>query len=279
MEKARQTGVRLFCTALYCEDRFNGEASFRHFQDILHFIRERFDRVDLIMNSGHLEKLRADPDQPATVLLMENADALAGDISYVDSLKEEGIRIVGLTHAGNNRVADGNNVLHSDGITTDGREVIHAITRNRIVIDVAHLHQSCFWQLLDLTEGPIISSHTGIRALCNIPRNIDLDQAREILERQGMVGITFNPQMLSMKGNASLEDVFAHVDVLVQKFGPEGVGIGSDFCGFEEPAFGLEDVSKVRKLADMMLEHGYGNEAARKIMGINWLQFYKKLFS
>jgi membrane dipeptidase len=105
-----------------------------------------------------------------------------------------------------------------------------------------------------------------------------MQQAEEIIRRGGLVGITFNPEMLTPEGGANLEHVFIHIDILVQKFGPDGVGIGSDFCGFDDFAEGLEDITKIPQLVEMMLEHGYGEGAVGKIMGLNWLRLYESLF-
>ncbi|MCJ7687110.1 MAG: membrane dipeptidase, partial [Desulfobacteraceae bacterium] len=157
----------------------------------------------------------------------------------------------------------------------DGKEVIGSLNENGLIIDVAHLHPKCFWQLLDLTEGLLISSHTGIRELFNTPRNISLEQAKELFQRGGIVGITFNPEMLSPGGEACLEDVFTHLDTVVQKFGPQGVGIGSDYCGFDLVTEGLEDITGITALIDVMLDHGYPSEDVNDIMGRNWLRIYE----
>jgi microsomal dipeptidase-like Zn-dependent dipeptidase len=88
---------------------------------------------------------------------------LANNIGLGLSLRDRGIYIVGLTHAGKNRLADGNAVFYPEGITPAGREVIHMLNDNNILIDVAHLHPACFYQLMDLVERPCVSTHTGIR--------------------------------------------------------------------------------------------------------------------
>ena len=278
LEKMKASGIRIFCNALYCEDRFNGAPSQGHLREILAFTREHFDATTIIRERRDLSQVLEDPEKIGTVLLLENADALVGNPALVDELLEAGIRIVGLTHAGKNRLADGNAIYHSAGLSREGREVIALLRGMGLVLDVAHLHPKCFWQLMDLMEGPILSSHTGIREQCNIPRNIDLAQANEIVMRQGLVGVTFNPEMLSPDRSASLESIFMHMDTLVQKFGPEWVAIGSDFCGFDSPAQGLEDITKTPKLQEMMREHGYDGEAVEKIMGRNWLRIYEGLF-
>jgi membrane dipeptidase len=278
LAKARQSRVRLFCSALYCEDRFNGAPSPKRVQEILRFTLARFDQVLLIREKTDLVSLRKDPDMLGTLLLLENADALVGNPSLLEELRAAGVRIVGLTHAGRNRIGDGNGVLTPGGLTREGIAVIEAIKDRALVIDIAHLHPVCFWRLLDLFDGPIISSHTGLREFCDIQRNIDMAQAKEIMTRDGLIGITFNPEMLSPAGRADLEDVFIHIDLLVQRFGPEGVGIGSDFCGFGPSTQGLEDTSRVPQLMNVMLEHGYGDEAVAGIMGLNWLRLYQGLY-
>lgn len=278
LEKMRKVGLKLFSNALYCDDRFNGEGSLRHLQHILHFTLDHLDEVTIIRDSNDMESINDDPHLVGTLLLLENADALVGNLSFVEELMGAGVRIVGLTHAGRNGIGDGNAVHIPEGLTPEGISVIRALDDHGILIDVAHLHPKCFWRLLDIFNGPVISSHTGIRRICDIQRNIDLEQAKEIIGRGGIVGVTFNPEMLSPEGKANIEHVFINVDVLVQKFGPDGVGIGSDFCGFEQAAEGLEDITQVPQLFDIMLEHGYGEEAVGKIMGLNWMRIYENLF-
>jgi membrane dipeptidase len=278
LEKARLAQVRLFCTALYCADRFNGAASLGHFKEVLEFTRNHFDQINMIEKAADIKELEENSDLVGTIFLVENADMLAGNLAYAEALKQEGIRIIGLTHAGRNRLADGNGITYSAGLTREGTEVVRALQEHRLLIDVSHLHPACFWELMRVHEGPLIASHAGIRARHDIPRNIDLDQARQIHEREGVVGITFHPEMLSPDGKAGIQEVFAHLDTLVQCFGPELVAIGSDFCGFDLTCEGIEDVSGLTRLKEMMLGYGYGNAATKAIMGLNWLRIYKSLF-
>ncbi|MFH0845414.1 MAG: membrane dipeptidase [Pseudomonadota bacterium] len=277
LKKIREGGVRLFANALYCEDRYNGEKSIKRLEQILKFTTAHFDEVTLIRNKADLEGLEKGPGSPGTLLLLENADALAGDFSYIDKLMEWGIRIVGLTHVGKNRLADGNNILYSEGLTKEGKEIVRALKEQGILIDIAHLHPKCFWELLKLTESPVVSSHTGVRAVCDTQRNLGLDQIKEVIARGGLVGVTFNPEMLSPDGKATIGHIFIHLDVMVQKFGPDGVAIGSDFCGFEGAAKGLEEITKIPQLIDHMVKHGYDEDAVEKIMGLNWLKIYKRI--
>lgn len=279
LEKAREACLRLFCSALYCEDRFNGEASLKNFEALCEFTLNRIEPAAVIRSGGDLARVLEDPETIGTLLLVENADFLADDAAYAEELRSKGARIVGLTHAGRNRLADGNAVRFSDGLSREGKAAVRALRDNGLVIDVAHLHSACLRQLLRMDEGLLVASHTGIRNLSDTPRNLDLEQIREVLQRGGMIGITFNPEMLSPDGKAGMEDVFAHMDTVVQRFGPGGVGIGSDFCGFDSPAEGLEDISKISALGKHLLARGYGKEAVEGIMGTNWIALFKRLLA
>ncbi|NCO58975.1 MAG: peptidase M19 [Deltaproteobacteria bacterium CG_4_8_14_3_um_filter_51_11] len=265
LAKAREAGIKIWGSALYCEDRFNGALSFNHFKDLLSHTRSLLGDISVL---GKYKSL----DEAETFLILENADCLADRSQYAAELASGGFLLAGLTHAGKNRLADGNAVRYSDGITPAGKDVVKALMANGIMLDVAHLHDRCFWELMRLHDGPVVSSHSGVREACDLPRNLSLAQAKEITERGGIIGITVNPEMLASSGPACLYDVYVHMDILVQRFGPLSVGIGSDFCGFDKPAKDLEDTGKLTNIGRLLLEKGYGEDAVSAIMAGNWLR-------
>ena len=277
--KALASGVRLFGTALYCQDAFNGQTAMGHFQEVLHFTLQCFSQEDILRGSEDLTRLRDDPNGLGTLLLLENADVLAGNVAYVETLREQGIHILSLTHAGQNRLADGNAVAYPDGLTRDGEEVIRAVADQGLILDVAHLHAKCFWQVVSRYDGRLIDSHTGARQLHDTPRNIDAEQAKEILDRKGVIGVTLNPEMLSPEGKASVDDVFAHMDTFVQRLGPSLVGIGSDFFGFDRPTRGMEDITQLPALVERMMSHGYDDPSIHAILGQNWVRVYEEILT
>jgi membrane dipeptidase len=278
LAKMRQANLKLFCNSLFCEDRYNGEEAVRHLRRVLHFSVKHLDGVWIVKSHPDFQGLMNAPSRIGTVLLLENADALVRNRPCLEDLVTAGFRIVGLTHVGRNRIADGNKVRHARGFSAAGRDVVRALEARGLMIDVAHLHPECFRELLDLYGGPLCSSHTGLRELCDKPRNIDLEQAGAIVDREGVIGVSVNPEMLSLRGEATIDDVFHHLDLLVQRIGPKGVGIGSDFCGFTQTAAGLEDITGIRRLSEMMLTHGYGDEAVADIMARNWWGLFERLF-
>jgi membrane dipeptidase len=213
--------------------------------------------------------------KPGMIWLIENADGL---LEFDRArLAQAGIKVAGLTHMGRNRIGDGNNVQFPEGLTAEGKTLVEELGREGFAFDVAHLAEPGFRDLTRLCEGPLISSHTGVRALADIPRNLTRNQVAAILERKGVIGIAADPKMLTPSGEASIQDIFRHIDWIAQSFGADGIGIGTDFCGFHTVNAGFEDITRLSDLARIMREYGYPEPEIRKIMGENWRGFYRTL--
>lgn len=275
LEKMHASNVLVIVAALYCPDSYNGGgSSVRFLENLIKYAEEYLTGLAPISSSSSLEDCFRQK-KPGTITLVENADGLL-DIDR-GKLERSVIKVVGLTHMGRNRIGDGNNVPYPDGLSTVGKDLVKELMRKGFAFDVAHLAEPGFSDLVRIHEGPLVSSHTGVRALCNSPRNLTKDQVRIIMERKGVVGIAADPNMLSISGEASIDDVFRHIDWIAQSFGADGIGIGTDFCGFHSTNNGLEDISRLSALSDMLIARGYPEESVAKIMGKNWYDFYVQL--
>ena len=227
-----------------------------------------------IRTSSELEKCVREKT-PATIWLVENADGMI-DVDR-GKLAQAGVKVAGLTHMGRNRIGDGNNVSSPDGLSSAGKELVTQLAREGFAFDVAHLAAPGFRDLTRMYEGPLLSSHTGVRALCDIPRNLTKEQIQIIFERKGVIGIAADPKMLSVDGKATIQDIFRHIDWTAQAFETDGIAIGTDFCGFHTANNGFEDISRLSDLADIMLAHGYPEKSVAGILGKNWYDFYHSL--
>ena len=269
-------GVRVMVSAYYCPDSHNGPKTAATFLRHLLDYGERFlESLPLISDGKGLEASYSGSSLPGVIPLLENADAL---VEFgVERLRDMGFRMVGLTHVGSNRLADGNRVDRPAGLTAMGRDMVRRLDRPGMVIDMAHLSEPAFFQVCDCFGGPLVSTHTGMRAFHNDPRNLSNEQARLILERDGMIGVAAAPEILSPYKEADIRSVFNHVDHLVQRYEASGVGLGSDFGGYDATCVGLEDHSRLPALAEMLLGAGYPPDAVAGIMGENWFRFFKRL--
>jgi membrane dipeptidase len=179
---------------------------------------------------------------------------------------------LGLTHASQNRLAEGNNCPKGEGLSRQGRATLKAMASEGLILDCSHLNERSFYQALDTFKGPVMASHTGIRELHNTPRNLFLAQVKEIRDRGGVVGIAMNPELLWDRPETSVERVYAHLDTVAQHLGPEVIVIGSDACGFE--AVGFSYSLLLEGLKDLLWEKGYG-DAIGQILCHNLIGFLK----
>lgn len=256
-------------SAFYCEDVYNGPGkALPHLEELLRYAERSLPELPQIRSAGDLDACFRGARGPGVLHLLENADALAD--CGAGRIKERGFVAVGLTHAGKNRLGDGNSISFSNGLTSLGRRVVKDLNSLGMVLDVAHLSEPCFWEAAGLFEGPLITSHTGFRRTCDTPRNLSDQQLEILMARRGVVGVTFNPEMLAPDGIATLQDVVEQLDWLVQKYGPEGAALGSDFGGFDGRLSGLEHIGRLGGLGDLLSQRGYPDEAVAAIMGGNW---------
>jgi membrane dipeptidase len=274
LEKIKNTSVLVTVAALYCPDIYNGTASADFLSKLVAYAEKYLTGLLHIRSTEDLDDCIRQKT-PGMIWLIENADGL---LEFDRArLAQAGIKVAGLTHMGRNRIGDGNNVPFPEGLTTEGKTLVKDLAREGFAFDVAHLAEPGFRDLTRLYEGPLISSHTGVRALADIPRNLTRSQAAAILDRKGVIGIAADPAMLTTSGEASIHDIFSHIDWMAQSFGDDGLGIGTDFCGFFTVNAGFEDITKLTDLARIMREHGYPEPSIRKIMGENWRGFYESL--
>jgi membrane dipeptidase len=271
-------GVRVLVGALYCADVHNGPATAAaHLRQLMDFADRQLTGLVPLRTAAQLDACCRGESAPGVLPLLENGDALL-DLD-LEQLAAWGLRVVGLTHAGANRLADGNAVAAPGGLRPPGRDLVAELARQGWAIDVAHLAAPGFWELLELFPGPLLCSHTGLRRFCDRPRNLDDGQLAALLEREGVLGLAFAPEMLVAAGAADREEVFRQLDWLVQRFGDRGVALGSDLGGFDGTCVGLEDHGRLGRLARRLAQAGYPEASIGRIMGGNWRRFYGRLLA
>jgi membrane dipeptidase len=277
LPKLAEGGVRVVVSAFYCKDAYNGPQAADNLRYLLEYSELYLRGLPAIHSAEALESCFHGAGTPGALLLLENADPL---VEFpLQTLKSKGFRAVGLTHFGKNRLCDGNAVPDPAGLTPTGRNLVRELDRLGFAIDTAHLPDPGFWDVVDLFSGPLLSSHTGLRAFYDTPRNLSDNQVQAILSHGGVVGIAACPGILSEYERANISLLFRHIDWFVQKFGPEGVGIGSDFGGYSTTCTRFEDHTRFPRLAELFEKAGYPDMAVAGIMGGNWFRFFSRLLA
>ncbi len=222
------------------------------------------------------------------VPLMEGADP----IRHPDELEmwyARGLRVIGLAWD-DTRYAAGAWRNGRYGLTKEGHQLLEAMADFGFILDLTHMSEKATLESLDRYEGPIVATHSNVRALVPGERQFCDTQIRRLGERDGVIGIVLFNQFLQKeyrKGDGkelvTLEQVVAHIDHICQLLGDAThVGIGSDFDGgfgaADIPAE-LDSVRDLHRLADVLKLRGYGVVDIENIMGGNWLNLLRRSFS
>lgn len=234
----------------------------------------------------------------AALMGIEGGHALEDDPRLLRDFYVLGIRYVTLTHTNTNNWADSSgdisdkSVKHHDGLTDTGKQLVAEMNRLGIMVDISHVADKTFWDVLAVSKAPPIASHSSCRALSNVPRNMTDEMIVALAKKGGVIQINFDCEFLSQKSADSLKgqrgknkhalpatlgDVVNQIDHVVQIAGIGAVGIGSDFDGVPCTPTGLEDVSKFPNLTRALLEKGYSSEDIRKIYGGNTLRLMRSV--
>jgi membrane dipeptidase len=213
----------------------------------------------------------------AAMLSVEGADIIEGSLGALRMLHRMGIRIVGLVHSLRNRLADG--VADSrtgGGLSELGVEVVEELIRLGVVIDISHLSDTGFWDLIEIVKEPFMATHSNSRAVCDHPRNMTDEMIEAMADRKGVMGMNFAPSFVHPTV-ATVERVVDHIDHIVSLVGPDHVGLGSDFDGINKTPVGLEDVTKMPNITKELVRREYPVEDIRKILGENHLRVFKQV--
>lgn len=183
-----------------------------------------------------------------------------------------------LTWNDRNLIGDGAGFSASrGGLTPFGFEVIAEAARLGIIVDVSHLSEAGFWDVVDMAESPFVASHSNCHTLLAHPRNLTDGQLRAIGELGGLVGISFNHEYLTGSDEvADISLVADHIMHAVEVAGEESVGLGTDFDSFGEK--GPEPVSHIGKLPLLtyeLLKRGLSGKVIEGILGGNWLRIMR----
>ncbi|HSP08028.1 MAG TPA: membrane dipeptidase [Candidatus Dormibacteraeota bacterium] len=208
--------------------------------------------------------------QLKAVLLMEGADPIESP-AQLGAWTGYGVRIIGPAWGGT-RYSGGTG---APGPLTDlGRQLLKAMARKQVILDVSHMAQESVEDAFDLWRGPIMASHSNARELVRGDRQVSDETLAEIGRRGGVVGVSFYQHHLRLSGRSTLDDVERHIVHHARAAGgPEHVGIGTDLDGgFDARYAPIDDVAKLKELTARLRRH-FTRTQVEGIMGANWLEF------
>lgn len=198
----------------------------------------------------------------STWLAFEGAEPLADQLEQVPLWVARGTRLFGLVHSTNNRLAGSSGEASGRrlGLSKLGRTLVERIHQYGGVIDVSHASDQATHELIELSKLrglPAVASHSNARALAPHPRNLTDAHIRGIAATGGVIGVNLHQRFLASSGvNAEIADVVRQVQYIKGLVGVEHLALGTDFEGGIRPVPGLENVTKLGRLADELRAQG-----------------------
>jgi membrane dipeptidase len=286
----RQGGVTAQLCAVYIDDEQLGYA-FRRGMEMVWNLHDQVARHDGLLLATSVREIRhaKEEGKVALVLAFEGCEALADDPRLLDLYYRLGLRSVSLTHTRRNLYADGCWAAdRQGGLTALGRQVVQRLHELRVVVDLVHIGEVGLWEILELTDRPVILSHTTPTMFPDsadeaqdlaggkLPRpRLELPRDRRILEavaqNGGVVGLIHI-------AHRDLESVVRDIETAIDVMGPDHVGLGSDQYGLELAPSGLEDISKIPRITDALVGRGYADDVILKFLGGNYLRVFEEVW-
>ncbi|WP_313346889.1 dipeptidase [Sedimentibacter sp.] len=203
-------------------------------------------------------------------------------IELLNQYYDLGIRVVGLCWSNSNSLGEGVNEKYVDGtpseggLTNLGVEVVKEMNRLGMIVDVSHMNEETFWDVIEVAEAPIMASHSNVMGLFEHARNLTDEQIIAIANTNGIVQQNFYAGYLGPVGDRDLKKLVDHIEYVIDLVGIDYVGLGSDFDGGGMPV-DLPNASFYYRITEELVERGYKKSEIEKILGKNTLRVMKEV--
>lgn len=238
------------------------------------------DDCGIALTEEDARRLKAE-GKKAFFIGIENGYAIGKDIKNVKKYKDMGVQYMTLSHSYDNDICNSssNTADASKGLTAFGRKVVKEMNKVGMMIDVSHVSEGTFWDVIKLSKDPIFASHSSVRALCDHDRNLTDEQLRALAKNGGVIQICIYGGYLNKDAKtASVDDVVRHIDHAVKVAGIDHVGIGSDFDG-GGGVLGCAGDNDMINITVKLIEKGYSEEDLRKIWGGNFFRVMNQVIN
>ncbi len=220
-------------------------------------------------------------EETGAILHLEGAEPVEPGLGNLEAWYERGLRSLGIVWSRPNAFGHGvpfrfpGTPDTGPGLTPAGRELVRACNELGVMIDVAHLNEAGFRDVARLSDRPVVSTHSGVHALCPIPRSLTDAQLDTIRDSGGLAAIVFDTPMTradaDLVDDTPLDTILDHVEYIAERIGVEHVALGSDFDGAHPPR-ALADATKVPALLDALAARGWSDDDLRALGHRNWLR-------
>lgn len=227
----------------------------------LHRAAERAPAIRLVRTRSDVAELR--PGVVGTLLSVEGAHNLEGDLGNLDRLYAAGFRMIGLAHFFDNELAGSMHGARKYGLTPFGLKALRAMEAKGMIVDVAHCSHACFADVMRLAARPVVVSHGGVKATCDTNRNLTDDELRALARNGGVIGIGYWDAAVCAPTPQATAKAIVHA---IEVAGIDHVGLGSDFDGSVTTGF---DTAHLGAVTQALIDAGLSDAQIGQVMGGN----------
>mgnify|MGYP001152859916 CR=1 FL=1 len=234
---------------------------------------------DVTLCCNYNEIIDALESRKAPILLsIEGGEALQGSLAALRIFYKLGVRSICLTWNYRNEIADGvAEAISGGGLTVFGRDVVKEMNRLGMLIDLSHISERGFWDVMTLTRQPVILSHSNAYKVCPHRRNLKDEQIEAVKQNGGVIGINLYPYFLNGSDKATIDDVIRHIEHIIGITGEEHIGIGADYDQTEPIFDGIDGIEYTTNIFEELLKRNYPDSVVSKIAGENFLRVIKQV--
>ena len=244
---------------------------------------ENADLIAPVLKYEDVEKNRA-AGKLSGMLTIEEGAVLKGNPYVVRSLYQLGVRMLTLTWNFENEIGYPNTIVKAKdydpsrhyGLKPEGIEIVREMNRVGMIVDVSHLGDDGFWDVVKYCDGPFVASHSNARAVCNHTRNMTDDMIRALADKGGVMGLNFCGDFLNPDGKSRVEDMVRHAKHIINVGGSDILGLGTDYDGIDGD-LELDHCDKMPLLAQEMERQGFSTQQIEKIFHGNVLRLYREV--
>lgn len=242
------------------------------------FYYNQINTCDFIrhINTYNEFKINKSKSLISSLLSIEGGECLEGNIENLYEFYKRGVRALTITWNNKNELCDGIGVENPQGLTDFGKDVIENMEQLKMIIDVSHISEKGFWDIVDITSKAFIASHSNSKKICNNKRNLTDEQIKVISERGGIIGINLYSPFISNDIFVTSDYILKHIDHILNVGGSECIGFGCDFDGIDKTPIDITDISKLEILIDK-IQKRYGNIIFEKITYMNFERVLKEI--
>lgn len=237
-------------------------------------IAKNSDMISLATNYDELMKNHKN-GLMSGILTVEEGGIIHGKMERLEELHREGVRLITLTWNFENCFGYPNGA--EGGLKPFGIEAVERMNDLGMIVDVSHLSDGGFWDVMKYSKKPAIASHSNARRECGHRRNLTDEMIRALAEKGGISGLNFYPAFLSDEGKANVDDIVRHMVHMYHVGGEEFVAIGTDFDGFEGAVDGLEHMGKMPEFYEALRKRKFTDSQIEKFCYKNALRVIREV--